>query len=298
MGGDAEYPWWRTQKANDLYTIPGAFISVYGYERSVPYPNGHRNVLWLERGHRTLPLPRPLPKPMAEDTAKMYAYLRQTDGICTSHTTATDQGTDWAEHDDGLEPVVEIFQGYAASSEAPGAPKAENDKKDRIHGPFRPAGFVSNALAKGYRLGFQASSDHISTHISYAVAIAEDGRRESLVDAFRRRHCYGATDNILMDVRSGDHLMGDEFSVPLGTPVTLSVLVHGTRPVARVDVIKDFVYVYSTEPQAQRVAFAWTDNEARPAGLSWYYVRAIQDDGQLAWASPLWVQTRPNPAPR
>ncbi len=184
MGNDAEYPWWRTQKANDLYTIPGAFISVYGYERSVPYPNGHRNVLWLERGHRTLPLPRPLPKPMAEDTGRLYAYLRQTDGICTLHTTATEQGTDWSQHDDALEPVVEIFQGYAASSEAPGAPKAENDTMDRLHGPFKPDGFVSRALAKGYRLGFQASSDHISTHVSYACVVAEEFSRKGL----DRRH--------------------------------------------------------------------------------------------------------------
>jgi hypothetical protein len=26
--------------------------------------------------------------------------------------------------------------------------------------------------------------------------------------------------------------------------------------------------------------------------LSWYYVRVLQDDGQLAWASPLWVHSR------
>ena len=101
MGDDNEYSWWRTQKANDLYTVPGAFISMYGYERSVPYPNGHRNVIWPERGHRTLPLPQAdCPSRWPRTPAKLYAYLRQTDGICTSHTSATDQGTDWAEHDD------------------------------------------------------------------------------------------------------------------------------------------------------------------------------------------------------
>src|SRR4029078_10290781 len=35
MGNDNEYCWWRTQHSNDLYTVPGAFISMYGYERSV-----------------------------------------------------------------------------------------------------------------------------------------------------------------------------------------------------------------------------------------------------------------------
>ena len=146
---------------------------------------------------------------------------------------------------------------------------------------------IWNALAMQYKLGFQASSDHISTHISYAVAIAEDPTREAIFDAFKRRHCYGATDNILLDVRSGDHLMGDEFDAD--GPVTLKVLAHGTRPIARVDVIKDFVYVYSTEPNAPRVEFEWTDEETRPPGLSWYYVRVLQDDGELAWGSPMWI---------
>ena len=100
MGNDNEYCWWRTQKANDLYTVPGAFISMYGYERSVPYPNGHRNVIWPERGHRTLPLPAPpFPAQMATDTGKLYAYLRETGGICTLHTSATGQGTNWEQHD-------------------------------------------------------------------------------------------------------------------------------------------------------------------------------------------------------
>ena len=156
---------------------------------------------------------------------------------------------------------------------------------------------VWNALSMRYKMGFQASSDHISTHISYAVAVAEEGTRESVLDAFRRRHLlHGATDNIVLDVRSGEHIMGDEFDAPAAGPVRLKVLVHGTRPIARVDVIKDFVYAYSTEPNRQRVEFEWTDDERRPRGLSWYYVRALQDDGQLAWASPIWVHFGPGDA--
>ena len=97
---------------------------------------------------------------------------------------------------------------------------------------------VWNALAMQYRLGFQASSDHISTHISYAIALAEEPTRPAILDAFRRRHCYAATDNIIMDVRSDEHLMGDEFTA--SGPVKLKVIVHGTGPVAQVDIIKDF----------------------------------------------------------
>ena len=45
-------------------------------------------------------------------------------------------------------------------------------------------GMVWNALALQYRLGFQASSDHISTHISYAIALAEDTAAQAILDAF------------------------------------------------------------------------------------------------------------------
>src|SRR5439155_20853186 len=39
--------------------------------------------------------------------------------------------------------------------------------------PWVRFGTVSSALAKGYKLGFIASSDHLSTHISYACLLAE-----------------------------------------------------------------------------------------------------------------------------
>src|SRR5262249_7759696 len=201
MGQNNEYCWWRTQKANDLYTVPGHFISMYGYERSVPYPNGHRNVIWAERGHRTLPVPQAkIPAQMKADTAKLYKYLKDTNGICTAHTSATDQGTTWEEFDGSLEPIVELFQGFHTSYEAPGAPKAVSDKSDRVHGEFRPDGFISKALEKGYRVGFQSSSDHVGTHTSYACVLAEEFTRKGLVEAMKKRHTYAATDNIVLDV--------------------------------------------------------------------------------------------------
>jgi hypothetical protein len=292
MGGNQEYPWWRTQKANDLYTIPGVFLSMYGYERSVPYPNGHRNVLWTERGHRTLPLPqRALPKQMAEDTARLYAYLRRTDGICTLHTSATDQGTNWEEHDDALEPVVELFQGFHTSYEAPGAPKTTDDRTDQVHGPYKSDGFVSLALEKGYRLGFQASSDHVSTHVSYACVLAEEFSRKGLIDALRKRHSYAATDNIVFDVRMGAlGIMGDE--VRTDQP-SLDVVVLGTGPIERVEVLRngEVLATKQTTPNAAEARFHWDDPAPKKGTKpSWYYVRVLQRDGQMAWSSPIWVK--------
>jgi hypothetical protein len=289
-GGGKEYTWWLIQKTTDMYSHPPTFVPMYTYERSVAYPHGHRNVMFDHRGVRTLPRLVGAGGVIDDDTLMLYDYLSEHGGICASHTSATGMGTDWRDTNPELEPFVEIYQGHRQSYEYLGAPRSARRPSESIGG-WQPLGMVWNALAMQYRLGFQASSDHISTHISYAVALAEDATRAAILDAFRRRHCYAATDNIIMDVRSGEHLMGDEFQA--AGPVKIDVRVHGTAACARVDIIKDFKYVYSTEPRQRQVAFQWTDDEQnRQAGLSWYYVRAIQDDGELAWASPLWVHTK------
>ncbi len=292
MGQDNEYCWWRTQQANDLYTVPGAFLSMYGYERSVRYPNGHRNIIWSRRGYKTLPLPKPIPAAMKGDTAKLYVYLKDTGGICSLHTSATDQGTDWQEAPDpALEPIVEVFQGYHTSYEAPEAPKAIDDKTDRIHGPFKADGFVSKALAKGYRLGFQASSDHISTHVSYACVLAEEFSRKGLVEAMKKRHTYAATDNIILDVRMGSALMGDEAK---STKPKLGVAVLGTGPIASVEVLCNNKLVHTVRPKeagTEEMRFAWADPTPSANPVNHYYVRVLQFNGQMAWSSPIWVRS-------
>ncbi len=54
-GTGREYTWWLTQKTTDAFHLPGKFDPVYSYERSVSYPEGHRNVIFTRRGIRTLP---------------------------------------------------------------------------------------------------------------------------------------------------------------------------------------------------------------------------------------------------
>ncbi len=291
MGNDREYPWWRTQKANDLYTIPAAFISMYGYERSVRYPNGHRNIIWTERGHRTLPLPQQaIPAQMAADTRKLYQYLKDTGGICTAHSSATEQGTDWKEFDPKLEPIVELFQGFQSAYEMDGAPFSIDKTTKIVHQGFRPDGFVVNALDKGYRLGFQASSDHVSTHVSYACVISDDFSRKGLVEAMKARHTYAATDNIILDFRAGRlGMMGDEITT---TIPEFQVTVIGTGPLDRVDVIRNGKVAHTAKPEkeSEELKFTWRDPNPEKNKTSYYYVRAIQKNKHMAWASPIWVK--------
>jgi hypothetical protein len=289
MGQDEEYNWWITQKSNDLYYMPERFVPMYGYERSVPYPNGHRNLIWAERGQPVLKISPEENRGEINTGPVLYPYARKTGAVVTAHTSATQQGTDWRDNDPALEPVVEIYQGYDANYEEPNAPRAWKPGQTQAHQAQQPSGYVWNAWAKGYKLGVQSSSDHISTHTSYACVIAAEFTRQGILDAIRKRHTYAATDNIIMDFRIGTALMGDV--IEAATSPKLSVKIVGTAPIAQVDVIKNNQYVHQLKPGQSEATFEYLDNAIQP-GESYYYVRVQQSDGQLAWSSPIWVQYR------
>jgi hypothetical protein len=299
-GAGREYPWWLTQKTTDVFHVKGRFTPMFSYERSVAYPHGHRNCVFARRGVRTLPrLDQPdVQKRVggvhADDTRMLYRYLKELDGICASHTSATGMGTDWRDNDPAAEPVVEIYQGDRMSYEKEAAPRAGYDpksgKKPANIAGWYPLGFINHALDKGYRLGFQASSDHFSTHISYCIVLAERHDRAAILDGLRKRHCYGATDNIVLDVRSGGQVMGDDFKTNQVPALEIKVL--GTAALARVEVLKDSSVVHTFEPGKDTFESKWTDPKPE-AGMHYYYVRVQQADGELAWGSPLWIDYAP-----
>ncbi len=286
-GEGREYTWWMIQKFTDAFLLGSKFVPMYYYERSVVYPEGHRNVLFAQRGVRTLPrlpLSSVSSTAPAPDTNMLYAYLHFFGGISAPHTSATTQGTDWRNNDPQVEPFVEIYQGDRQDYEMPGAPRA-NSASDSIAG-YQPEGYVTNALGKGYLLGFEASSDHISTHISFTNIWATAPTRAAILDAMKKRRLYGSTDYIVADFRSGAHFMGETFT-NTGPPV-FTVRLWGTAPFQEVVVVKDGSVVFSKGGD-RVMSFRWQDTAAVKGKTSYYYVRGTQTDGQIVWVSPMWV---------
>lgn len=290
-GPDIEYINYLMQQAADIFFVSGRFTPLYGYERSLSFPNGHRNVMFAKRGVPTLRIP-PEERQAKTGAQALYAYLKKNRGIAVSHTSATSMGTDWRDNDPEVEPLVEIYQGDRVSAEHEGAPKAATRYDPTSHaGGFRPEGYVWNAWARGYKLGVQASSDHLSTHISYACTIATGSTREDLIEAMRRRHSYGATDNIILDYRlqSGgrEYIQGD--IVPVKGSFELRVKIVGTAAIRQIDIIRNNTYLYNRQNLAPETEFTFVDNKPLP-GESYYYVRVMQTNEQMAWSSPIWVQ--------
>ena len=83
--------------------------------------------------------------------------------------------------------------------------------------------------------------------------------------------------------------MGDDFKAS-ELPV-LRIRVLGTSAVAQLEIIKNEKIIYSANPNRSDVQLTFQDHE--PVQDSYYYVRAVQDDGEMVWGSPIWVTLRP-----
>ena len=68
--------------------------------------------------------------------------------------------------------------------------------------------------------------------------------------------------------------------------------VLGTGPIRRIDVIHNESYAYAQTLVGKSVySFEYVDPKP-VSGENRYYVRVQQEDGAMAWSSPVWVTTR------
>ncbi|MBM4051056.1 MAG: DUF3604 domain-containing protein, partial [Planctomycetes bacterium] len=260
-GQGREYPWWRTQKCADMYEVRGFFTPLFGYERSVRYPFGHRNVIQPVRGIHPVTVFKDVHglKGLApDDTERLWAALVPSQNVVIPHTSATNMGTNWSSHNPELERLVEIHQGARNSYECEGGPKAiAEGTPDAVAQGYAPSGFVWNALGKGYRMGFVSSSDHGSTHLGFAAVFAESRSRQAIFEALKKRRTYAASDFIILDMRMGKHFMGEEFET--SSLPALSVRAKGVHSLLRVDVIKNSSVIYTKKGDGKQIEFEFMD---------------------------------------
>jgi hypothetical protein len=277
------YNLWRGQQNADLFYKPGVFTVMHSYERSQMSPWGHRNIVHLDRNYEPVPASYDTGDP-GVDPFGLFAALRGKHATSIPHTSAWGaKQVSWDYADPDLERLVEIYQGARSTYEYKGAP----DPAGRAVYEDDSPNFVWDALARNIKLGFIASSDHGSTHMSYAAVYTKAVDRQSIFDALTARRTYAATDKILLDFSISDHVMGEEIRVS-GKP-ELRVAVEGVLPIIQIDVIKSGKFIYATKPGTVKTQFTFRDDSYHGED-AFYYVRVIQQDKNMAWASPIWVK--------
>jgi hypothetical protein len=294
-----EMKWRETRRAAQFYNDPPHFVALSAYEwtktkwRDGVFPgNGHRNVVFA-RDEDAAKFVSPggtvynAFHPDSDTPVKLWKLLREkgiTGAVTIPHHSADrDHPTDWNFHDPGYQTVVEMFQARQ-SQEYEGCPR-QAPSVTRYKGAF-----VQDALARGYRLGFIASGDHCAMGVGLAALYVKEVSRKGILEALRARRCYGTTgDKIFLDFRVNGHCMGTEFTVD-GNP-RITATIEATDQIENVVVFKNNKIIYekkSNELGAGRNAsIDFVDIEF--SGSSYFYVRVMQTNNEIAWASPIWV---------
>ena len=279
-----KYQWWKTRQIATMFNQPGRFATFFGYERTVTFPGGHRNVISTRREMQPVPISDEEFTGAERWSDRLYPSLLRNGDIAIAHTTAGGGGTDWLVNDPRAEPVVEVFQALRGSYEEENSPGRARASE--------PAGFVWNAWRKGWRIGLLANSDHESTHQSYACVWAPELSNVAILGAIKSRRTYAASDNIVLRVearteRGHPRKMGEELAAVRAPELTVSVL--APRPVETLEIVRSGEVVYSTEPSSAEFSISYRDENHPRQGSAHYHLRLVQDDGQIAWSSPIWV---------
>lgn len=162
--------------------------------------------------------------------------------------------------------------------------------------------YVRDLLAAGHRFALVCGSDdHLvgadprrGIGITYGGGLtgvfAAERTRESVWEALADRRVCGTTGpRILIEMRIDGRPQGSEISSRRAPRVTGYVV--GTAPVEAVEVVKfdgdRYSVPWETAGSGIEAVIDFTDRGFKSD--SFYYLRAVQSDGHIAWAGPTWV---------
>ncbi|MCL4545453.1 MAG: hypothetical protein M1118_12795 [Chloroflexi bacterium] len=276
-----------------LYHWPGHFVTIPSYEWTGSHsaqlygkgPFGHLNVHWFgEEGGPTVYSPSAADNP-GNTSPDLWERLRGQPVLTLPHHPANrNHPYPWGYVDPDLMPVVEIFQDYRGSAEWRGCPGSTGFPEIE-----EPGHYVNDALHRGLRLGFIGSGDHVGVGQTglYVTALT----RAALYEALQARRCFGTSGlQCLLDFRVNGVLMGGAVESADGEVV---VVVRVSAPVAvqRITLVVNGQEVAEYQGDGRTAGWQLRLNVRPPSGLTaaWIYPRIAFENGELAWASPVWV---------
>ncbi len=110
--------------------------------------------------------------------------------------------------------------------------------------------------------------------------------REAIFDALWNRRVYATTHHrTWLKFSVNGHPMGSQINADGELAFEVEAVSH--CPVVRLDLVREGQDAQALRPGQRDVC--WRPREPRSSANPWYYVRAVLQDGQLAWSSPIWI---------
>jgi hypothetical protein len=226
-------------------------------------------------------------------------------------------GFNMEEVDQDVERLVEIYNAWGSSE----CPHKEGNPMPISSAPGKikeyEGGSIRAALNKGLRFGFVAGglddrgifeSFFDSTQVQYTpgltAVISKIHHRENVFDAFYKRHCYATSgERILMDFLICEQPMGSELNAIEKPGLAINRYLHGfvagTCELSHIEIIRcGTVWQTIKAPKGALNMEIALDDMTPPRQIAlnkdtkpfiYYYIRAFQQDGHMAWSSPIWI---------
>lgn len=279
--------WSFIKDISNRFNEPDKLATFIGYEWT-NWTYGHKHVLFLDE-------PAPLYgfRSATSDTPdKLWKALKNYNAMTISHHVGGGPiAADWSFYDPEMEPVVEVCSIHGNSEYFGCLADIYNPKK---------GSFVQDALAKGYTLGLIAGGDTHNGHPGMGDPSARTGgvtafyaekpSREALWDALKKRRVYGTTgERIIIDFKINGHWMGEIVQDGPNVKREIYLKVIAADKLKKVEVIKNNQTLKSWEGLGTSCEYIIIDDNCETK-RDYYYLRVVQENGQMAWSSPIWLE--------
>ena len=266
----------------EAHDEPGAFATLLAYEwtgRMYPGP-GHKVVYLPPEGGPVVS------KDDVKDGAELVRRVKAFGGFAVPHHVGW-TGANEEAHDPEGQPVWEICSCHGCYLTADHPLGGRGDLRDQM---------VEAVMRRGRRFGFIACSDGHGLLYHHGVGRkrdpfrcgltavqATDCTREAILSAIRARRCYATSGvPILLDLRAGDAPMGSELAIT--GPVEVRAEVGSSTPLASLELVGPDgpIATRAGEGALDLTLEAWV-------GPGWVYAKAVREDGEMAWSSPIFL---------
>lgn len=235
-----------------------------------------------------------------------------------SFTMSSTNGFSFDDFHPEFERVCEIYNAWGSSecTVKEGNTKPVFSKSKKGANEFKE-GSLLQALKKNRRFGFIAGglddraiytplydTDQKQYSPGITAILADQYNRQALFDSLYNRNCYATTgERIIVGFSLAGHIMGSELSTAqkpgLHINRHISGYIAGTSELSSVEVIRNGEVIHSVPVSGNSVDFEYDDltplqdvslkDDSSKGLFSFYYIRATQKDGHMAWSSPIWV---------
>ena len=290
--------WEGIQEATARYHSSGRYVTLLGYEYSCNAPLEHYGDKCVYYPGDTGPLLREtdINRSAYVDVAAFAEQWKAQGAMMILHQHAMGS---CSFYDPDLVRLAEVYSVWGGSesqyASRPLLPSLDQDYSGH---------YAADALAKGWVLGFVGSSDDhagrpgcsdwLRVQQAYPgglVAVwAPELTREAVWEALWNRRCYATSGKrIYLEFSVDGEPMGSviEGGAFSGSHV-IEARVLGDEPIIAAEVLRGRDPIHVESSYTPSLQFTFRDKP--PAGsANHYYLRVTQDDGEMAWSSPVWI---------